>query len=145
MAGRIDEQPPQEYFNNFIKPYIDNKRIVWLGEVDFKAKIKLYQKALATLFPIQWDEPFGNVQIESMACGTPVITFNRAAMPESMRNEISGFLVKDGDIREMVKAVKDIEKLDRAKVRKWAENNFSLDKYIDKHEKMYQRLININT
>lgn len=145
IAGRIDEQPPQEYFNNFIKPYIDNKQIIYLGEVDYNNKIKLYQKALVTLFPIQWDEPFGNVPIESMSCGTPVITFNRAAMPESVKNRVSGFLIRDGDTEEMLKAVKNIGRLDRAKVRQWAEDNFSLDKYIDKHEKMYQRLINRNT
>lgn len=144
IAGRIDEQLPQEYFKNFIKPYINNKNIIYLEEVDYKTKIKLYQKALATLFPIQWDEPFGNVPIESMACGTPVITFNRAAMPESVKNRVSGFIVKDSDINEMVKVVKNIEKFDRQKVRKWAEKNFSLDKYIDKHEKMYQKLINKN-
>jgi glycosyltransferase involved in cell wall biosynthesis len=140
IAGRIDEQPPQEYFHKFIKPYIDNKNIVYLGEIDYRTKIRLYQKALAVLFPIQWDEPFGNVPIESMACGTPVITFKRAAMPESVKNEVSGFLVKDGDINKMVKAVNNINKIDRQKVREWSEDNFSLDKYINQHEEMYRKL-----
>jgi len=144
IAGRIDEQPPQEYFKKFVEPYIDNKDIIYVGEVDYKTKIKLYQKALVTLFPIQWDEPFGNIPIESMACGTPVITFNRAAMSESVKNKVSGFIVKDGDTEEMVKVVKNIKKLDRAKVRKWAEKNFSLNKYISQYEKMYQELINKN-
>ena len=144
IAGRIDEQPPQEYFKKFVEPYIDNKKIIYLGEVNYKTKIKLYQKALTTLFPIQWNEPFGNVPIESMACGTPVITFNRAAMSESVKNKVSGFMVKDGDTKEMAKVVKNIKKLDRAEVRKWTENNFSLNEYISQHEKMYQKLINKN-
>lgn len=140
IAGRIDEQPPQEYFQKFVKPYIDNKSVVYLGEVDYKTKIKLYQKALAVLFPIQWDEPFGNVPLESMACGTPVISFRRAAMPESVKNKVSGFLVKDSDINGIIKAINRLKEIDRSKTRKWVENNFSLDKYIEQHERMYREL-----
>jgi len=140
LAGRIDEEDPQEYFNNFIKPYLDNRKIIYLGEVGFKEKIKLYRNAQATLFPIQWDEPFGNVPIESMACGTPVITFNRAAMPEAVKNRISGFIVGDGNIKEMISAVKDISKLSRIKVRKWAEDNFSIREAVKKYEDLYKKL-----
>ncbi len=140
IAGPIDEPEPQEYFNQEIKPYL-NKNIKYIGEVNFKEKIKLYQKALVTLFPIQWDEPFGNIPIESMACGTPVITFNKAAMPESIKNGVSGFLVRDDDAKSMIKAVKNINQIDRNQVRKWAEDNFSLDRYIDKYEEMYQSIL----
>jgi len=140
IAGKIDETEPQEYFNKYIRPYLNSKNVEYIGEVGFREKINLYRNALATLFPIQWDEPFGNVPIESMACGTPVITFNRAAMPESVKDKVSGFLVRDGDINKMAKAIKDVEGLDRAKVRKWAENNFSLEKYVNKHEDIYEQL-----
>mgnify|MGYP001277775135 CR=1 FL=1 len=141
IAGPINEPEPYEYFNQQIKPYIDNENIIYLGEIGFKEKIKLYQEALATLFPIQWDEPFGNVPIESMACGAPVIAFDRAAMKESIKHNQSGFLVKDGDINAMVKAVKNIKKINRIKVRKWAEDNFALDKYINRHKEIYQRIM----
>jgi len=111
IAGRIDQANPQDYFNQYIKPYLNNKDIKYIGEVDFKEKIKLYQNAKATLFPIRWDEPFGNVPIESMACGTPVIAFDRAAMKESVKNNENGFLVRNGDVKEMAKAILNIEKL----------------------------------
>ncbi|MFH1671467.1 MAG: glycosyltransferase, partial [Candidatus Portnoybacteria bacterium] len=102
-------------------------------------KIKLYQESLATLFPIQEPEGFGNVQIESMACGTPVISFDKSAAREAIKNNLSGYIVKDTN--QMAKAVKKVEKLDRAKVRKWAEDNFSLEQYIKKHEVLYAGLI----
>jgi len=141
IAGRLDEQPPYDYFNNLIKPQIDNKKVVYLDEVDYQAKIKLYQKALATLFPIQWDEPFGNVPIESMACGTPVIAFDRAAMRELIKDGVSGVLVNDGGVEEMAEAVEDIVCFDRLKVRKWAEEKFSLRLFINKHEALYGNLL----
>ncbi len=139
VAGPINEPEPQEYFNKEIKPCL-NRDIRYIGEVDFKEKIKLYQNASAILFPIQWDEPFGNVPIESMTCGTPVISFKKAAMAESVKHGVSGFLVGDGDLNAMVKAVKKVKSIDRTKVRKWAEDNFSLDQYIEKHEKMFRRV-----
>jgi len=141
LAGRIDEQPPQEYFQKFIKPHIDNKNIIYLGEVNYKNKIKLYQKALATLFPIQEDEGFGNIQIESMACGTPVIAFDKAACSEAIKDQKSGFLVKDGNVSAMVKAVKLTHKINRQEVRKWTEDNFSLEQYINQHEQIYKSIL----
>lgn len=140
LAGRITEQD-KSYFQKLIKPYFKNKKIIYVGEVDFKTKIKLYQRALAILFPIRWDEPFGNVMIESMACGTPVIAFNRAAVREAVKNEVSGFIVKDGDINQIASAVAKIDKLDRQKVRKWAEDNFSLPKITAKYEETYKSVI----
>jgi len=138
IAGRIDEQEPHQYFNQKIKPNLKNKYIRYIDEVGFKEKIKLYQNAKATLFPIQWDEPFGNIPIESMACGTPVIAFNRGAVEESIKNDLSGYIVRD--INGMITAIKDIDRLERRKVRKWAEDNFSLNQYIKKHEEMYKKM-----
>jgi len=140
LAGRIEGGQEEEYFDQMIKPYLD-RNIRYVGEVDFKTKIKLYQQSKATLFPIQWDEPFGNVPIESMACGTPVIAFNRAAMKESTKDKISGFLVKDGDVEGMVRAVKNVGRIERSKVRQWAENNFSIEKAVSQFEKLYQSIL----
>jgi len=140
LAGRITEEDAS-YFRKFIRPYLISKKIEYLGEVDFKTKVRLYQGALATLFPIQEDEAFGNVQIESMACGTPVIAFKRAACREAIKDGESGFIVKDGDINQMAQAIKKIPSLDRQKVRKWAEDNFSLELHINKHENLYRNLI----
>ena len=131
----------REYFNQAIKPFIDGKKIIYLGEADFKTKIKLYQKSLATLFPIQWDEPFGIVLLESMACGTPVIAFDWAAVREIVKDEKNGFIVPDGDVDKMAARIKDISKLSRLSVRQWAEKKFSLEKWVDKYERICQSLI----
>jgi glycosyltransferase involved in cell wall biosynthesis len=130
-----------EYFNRKIKPFVDGKKIVYVGEVDFKTKIKLYQKSLATLFPIQWDEPFGIVLVESMACGTPVIAFDRAAVREIVKNGKNGFVVPDGDTNKIAAKIKDISKLNRLRVRQWAEKKFSLKQWVDKYERICQSLI----
>jgi len=81
IAGPV-KKTDWPYFSAQIKPHLDNKNIFYVGEVDFKAKIKLFQQAKATLFPTLWSEPFGLVPIESMACGTPVIAFDRATARE---------------------------------------------------------------
>ena len=143
IAGGVDEAQ-FNYFNSSIRPYVDNSNIIYVGEVDFKTKIKIFQKAMATLFPIEWDEPFGMVLLESMACGTPVIAFDRAAVREIIKNKESGFIVRNGDINEMVNAVQKISKINRKKTRKWAENNFSVSRWAEKYEKICQGLINNN-
>ncbi|MDD2753142.1 MAG: glycosyltransferase [Candidatus Portnoybacteria bacterium] len=129
------------YFNDLIKPHIDNKNIVYSGEVDFKTKIKLFQKAAATLFPIQWDEPFGLVLVESMACGAPVIAFDRAAVREVVEDKVSGYIVPDGDIEAMARAIKKIGNINRRGVRRYAENNFSINDWVKKYEDIIRPLV----
>lgn len=138
IAGRLDGEAHEQYYNKEIKPNLD-KNIRYIGEVDFKQKIKLYQGASATLFPINLDEPFGNVMIESMACGTPVIALDKAATGEAINDKQSGFLVKD--IAEMASAVKNIPLLDRKKVRAWANEKFSIKKVVLQYEELYKRII----
>lgn len=133
IAGSVGESH-YGYFNSQIKPHVDNKNIFYVGEVDFEIKVKIYQKALATIFPIEWDEPFGIVLIESMACGTPVIAFDRAAVKEIVKNGESGYITNDGDISGMVKAINRISNLDRKKVRQWAKRNFSIVLWAKKYE-----------
>lgn len=142
IAGGISETN-FNYFNEIIKPYIDNKKIIYVGEVDLKTRVKLYQGALALLFPIQWDEPCGNVMIESMMCGTPIIAFNRAAVKEVVKNNTSGIIVKDGDVDAMSKAILRIKGINRQKVREHAKKNFSIGKEADKFEKICRKIIKI--
>src|SRR3989339_7099 len=128
------------YFNTEIKPYIDNKNIIYVGEADLRTRIKIYQKAAALLFPIQWDETFGLVMAEAMACGTPVIAFDRAAVREIVKDGVSGFIVPDGSIEAMAEAGKRITQLDRKRVRRWAEDNFSVKIWAEKYEKICEKL-----
>lgn len=141
IAGGVSESN-FDYFKKNIEPYLDNKKIKYVGEVDLKTRVRLYQRALALLFPIQWNEPCGNVMIESMMCGTPVIAFDRAAVKEVIKNNYSGVIVKDGDVSAMSEAVLVAEKIDRKKIREYAKSKFSIEKEADKFEKSCRKILN---
>lgn len=140
IAGGVNKNH-YTYFNTQIKPHIDNKLITYVGEVDFATKIKIYGKAIATLFPIEWDEPFGLVMIESMACGTPVISFRRAATREVIKNEVNGLLVDKGSLEGMVEATQKALALDRGDVMKYSKAKFSIDFQAEKYIKICKKLI----
>ena len=114
-----------EYFKTEIEPQIDNEQIVYLGALNDVDKNKYLGKAKALLFPIEWDEPFGMVMIEAMACGTPVIAFKRGSVPEVVNDGVSGFIVNDET--EMINALTRITTIDRAKCRAIAEHRFDVN------------------
>jgi glycosyltransferase involved in cell wall biosynthesis len=114
----------QQYFKNEIEPFIDGDQIKYIGQVDDYQKNKILGEAKALLFPIEWEEPFGMVMIEAMACGTPVIGFNRGSVSEVITEEITGKIVSNED--EMIKAVEMIKYVDRKKCRVLAESQFDV-------------------
>jgi glycosyltransferase involved in cell wall biosynthesis len=136
LAGKIRDQ---DYFEE-IKKDIDGEKIKWLGEIGFEEKLKLYQNAKAFLFPIQWEEPFGLVLIESMACGAPVIAFNHGAISEVVRDGLTGYVVEN--YIQMVEAVRKIDEISRANCRKHVEENFTIEKMIDSYESSLLSLSN---
>ncbi len=142
IAGRIDDSH-LSYYYSFVKPHL-NRYIRYVGEVDFKTKINLYGKAIATLFPIQWDEPSGLTIMESMACGVPPIIFDRAAAREMVEDNLSGFVVPDGDVDAMARKTDEVNKLNRWRIRRWAENKFSVEKKVIDYEKICQSILNRN-
>src|SRR5205823_8894499 len=96
IAGEI--QPAfQDYFDSQVKPALDGKFIEFIGEADLAAKNELLGDSLAMLFPIEWDEPFGLVMIEAMACGTPVLAFHGGSVPEIVKDGVSGYICKSLD------------------------------------------------
>ena len=98
-----------------------------------------YQTAAALLFPIQWEEPFGLVMIEAMACGTPVIAYNRGSVQEIIVDGKTGFIVEDID--GMVSAIKRIGEIDRSFCRRHVEKYFTIEKMVEGYEKVYAGLI----
>ena len=138
IAGNITCESDEKYFQS-IKPMIDGKKIKFIGEVGPKEKNKLLGGAKAVLFPSIWEEPFGLVMTEAMACGTPVIAFNKGSVSEVIKNGVTGFIVKDD--KEMIKAMKKIDKIDRTKCRKHVEKYFTVEKMVDGYEKIYLKLI----
>ena len=128
-----------DYYQTVMKPILDSdKQIIYIGEVNCVTKKLWYQHARATLFPIQWGEPFGLVLIESMACGTPVLAFNKGAVPEIVLHGKTGFVVDSID--DMTEAVGAIHLLDPNACRKHVEDYFSITSMVGKYAKLYQRI-----
>ena len=138
MAAKID-LVDKEYFRKKIKPLIDGKSVKFIGEVNYRDKVKLLKNAAALLFLIQWEEPFGLVMIEALACGTPVIANKRGSVPEIIQNGKTGFIVKD--INGAVKAVHNIDQINRSDCRRSAEEKFSVEKMVEEYEKIYYKLL----
>ncbi|MBU2020623.1 MAG: glycosyltransferase [Bacteroidetes bacterium] len=131
IAGNVEDDK-RDYFEEFVKPFL-NERIQYVGPVNNIQKKTYLQTAKATLFPIKWEEPFGIVMAESMACGTPVIAFKRGSVPEVVLDGISGFICEN--VEGMTNKIQDLNQLDRIKVREWAETNFNrknaAQRYVD--------------
>jgi len=126
------------YWEERIKPYLGDK-IKYAGHVPYRNLYQYYQKAKAILVPIQWEEPFGLVMTEAMACGTPVIAFRRGSVPEVIKDKKTGFIV--GNISEMAEAIKNIDSIKRKSCREHVENNFGMDKMVESYEKEFLKII----
>ena len=125
IAGNISSLAEELiYFNEQIKPQIDGKNIIYIGEVNDEQKNEWLGKCKALLMPIEWDEPFGIVMIEAMACGTPVIAFNRGSVSEVVSENITGYKVNNRI--EMVNSVNKVHFLNRAICRNEAINRFEV-------------------
>lgn len=128
----------RDYFEKKIKPLL-SKDAVYLDEVSLLEAAELYKNAKAFLFPIKWEEPFGLVMIEAMACGTPVIAYPNGAVPEVVKDRETGFIVKN--VSEMSKAMKNIDKINRKKCRERVERYFTMEKMVNEYEKLIKKLL----
>jgi glycosyltransferase involved in cell wall biosynthesis len=123
------------YFKSRIAPHIDGDRIQYLGPVDDEDKNALLSRSAALLMPIEWDEPFGIVMAEAMACGTPVIGFGRGSVNEVVRDGINGYVCHG--IAEAVSAVSNLGAIDRSIVRKNCARRFSSAVVVEAYERLY--------
>ena len=110
-----------------------------MGEVPHEEKLRLLAGARATLFPIRWNEPFGLVMIESLACGTPVLAFPEGAAPEVIVDGRTGFLVDDE--AEMADAIASVGEIDRAACRAAVEGYFSIDRMVREHVELFEDVV----
>ncbi|MFW6244969.1 MAG: glycosyltransferase family 4 protein, partial [Fibrobacterota bacterium] len=136
MAGIIQDQ---NYFENEVKPHIDDKNVIYVGSVRPGERDRLLGGAYATLHSINFNEPFGLSVVESMACGTPVIAFNRGSMPEIIEHGLNGFLVKT--VQEAAECVKRIDSLSRQKCRETAESRFSVQTMAQSYIQVYRQIL----
>ena len=104
------------YFHQIVRPLLAAPHVEYIGEIGEECKSHFLGQASALLFPIDWPEPFGLVMIEAMACGTPVIAWNRGSVSEVVEHGVTGFIVQS--MEEAVKAVERIGMLDRRVVRR---------------------------
>ncbi len=129
-----------DYYKKVMKPLLDcDKQIIYIGEISREQNKLWYLHARATLFPIQWGEPFGLVMIESMACGTPILAFRKGSVPEIVIDKKTGFVVDSTS--GMIEAVKHIDSIDPCVCRKHVQDNFSVINMAQKYSKLYQWII----
>ncbi len=115
--------PDQAYFDNEISPYLDNRRIFYVGPADFNRKVDLLSRARALLLPLEIDEAFGLVMLEAMACGTPVVAYDRGAAPEVVQHGKTGFIVHG--FAELLAGIEAVAEIDPDFCRQHVARNFS--------------------
>ena len=136
ISGLIQDEA---YFNEKVKPYINDDDIVYVGNSGPVERDKLLGEATALLHPISFDEPFGLSVAEAMLCGTPVIAFKRGSMSELIQDKQTGFLVNS--IEEAVDAVNHLNSIKRKQCSQWALSNFSLEKMVDGYYNVYKQIL----
>jgi glycosyltransferase involved in cell wall biosynthesis len=137
IAGEV--QPAfREYFENKIRPQIDGRLVEYIGPADIKAKNELLGNSMAMLFPIQWNEPFGLVMLEAMACGTPVLALPGGSVPEIVSEGVSGHICRS--IRGLVNSLRTLN-INPVIVRRYVEEKFSIEKMVASYVSLYKSLI----
>lgn len=136
IAGIIQDEP---YFRTHVEPFLDGKRIQYIGSVGPTQRDKLLGGSLALLHPISFNEPFGLSVVEANACGTPVIAYPKGSMPEIIQHGMNGFLVQG--VSEAVEAVERIAELSRADCRRLVERMFSRERMVEEYLQVYHRIL----
>jgi glycosyltransferase involved in cell wall biosynthesis len=141
IAGNRSNDPRVDaYFQHKIEPYL-SKQIQYIGPINDDQKNKILGSASALLMPIEWDEPFGIVMAESLACGTPVIGFSRGSVPEIIMNGLTGQACHS--IEEMCLAVRNLNKFSRKSCRDYAEKMFSSQVIANNYVSLYNKISKI--
>ncbi len=138
IAGKMHDLEEREYFHANVEPAL-GEDVVNLGEISPAERDEHLRHAVALLNPIQWDEPFGLVMVEALACGTPVVAFPRGAAPEIVRDGVTGFLVDD--VRAAARALHRSGRLERATCRADAVQRFSAGRMVDEYVAVYRRVL----
>jgi glycosyltransferase involved in cell wall biosynthesis len=138
IAAKVDKVD-REYFEEQIAPLIRSANAEYIGEISDREKSQFLSGAIALLLPIDWPEPFGLVMIEAMACGTPVIAFNRGSVPEVIDDGLTGFIVEDET--GAIGAVDRLSHLSRVKIRKRFEERFTARRMAQDYLAVYRSLM----
>lgn len=136
-----------DYFDKNVQPYLNDK-IKYVGELNLEEKVKYLQNAQAFLMPIAWDEIFGLVMVEAMACGTPVVAYGRGSVPELIKDGQTGFICVPGDFDCFKKYAQQVEALSADEYEKMSlasrahvEQNFTFERMIAEYEAVFKEAI----
>ena len=141
LIGPVSRYLPwsRAFYEEEVLPHVDGDRVVHVEEAPNAEVLDIVSRAKAFLFPLQWDEPFGLAAAEAMACGTPVVTYARGAMPELVADGVSGNIV--GSEAEAVAAIARASALDRRAVRSHVEGRFTVERMVDDYEALYRECV----
>lgn len=149
LIGRIpspNQREDYQFFKKYIERELNKGKIFYVGEISSKKLAFYLGRAIALLYPLQWEEPFGLIMVESMACGTPVIAFKRGSVPEIVKNKFVGFVVnpvKNGkqNFEDFLGAIENISQIKREDCREWVEKNFTKERMAKDYEKLFYKII----
>jgi len=136
LAAKVD-RADEQYFRESIEPLLSDPNTDFVGEISERQKPEFLGQALALLFPINWPEPFGLVIIEAMACGTPVIAWDRGSVPEIIEPGVTGVIVDSVD--QAVRAIEWARQADRSRIRERFERRFSAKVMAENYLQLYRR------
>jgi glycosyltransferase involved in cell wall biosynthesis len=137
LAGKVDEAD-RSYFDHHVAPHINPPKVEFVGEVDHQKKVELYSKAIATVYPINFDEPFGLVMAESLASGTPVMAFDRGSVREVLSD---GTALIAHNVDDLVARFDQLQSISADECRQRVQDLFSKERMVDQYEDIYRRLI----
>ena len=143
VAGQPQQRKEEVYFETEIKPLIDGEQVRYVGPVNHEQKNELLRNAAALIFPVQWEEQFGLVMIEAMACGTPVLAHNLGSVGEVVTPGVTGFYA--GEIEGMQDLLRGTLELDRRRVRGEADGRFSAGRMVEGYLEIYRGMANCGT
>ena len=147
LGSPVSEE--NDFWKEKIRPSINQGDVVYEGFKNRDEVLEYLKNAAALIFPLQWEEPFGLIMIEAMACGTPVIAYDRGSVPEVVKDGETGFVIKEtgdreSDLEAMVRAVNNLDYISPQACRKHVEDNFSIQKEAENYLRLYQRVIDSN-
>lgn len=138
IAAKCRDDAEIAYFEREIEPRL-GPDVCWHGEVGGAEKLELLSRARALVFPIAWEEPFGLVMVEAMACGTPVLATRRGSVPEVVAHGVSGFVAEDEE--GLAASVPLLASLDPERVRAHASGRFSAARMVDRYVAVYEAVV----
>ncbi|EIE99061.1 glycosyltransferase family 4 protein [Saccharomonospora glauca] len=138
IAAKCREPEEKAYFDREIAPLL-GEGVEWLGEADRATKVELLQGARCLVFPVCWEEPFGIVMVEAMACGTPVVGFRRGSVPEVVTHGRTGYVCDD--VENLSLAIQRVDELSPHDCRREAELRFDVEMMADRYERIYRSVL----